>query len=274
MDRIIFFSRRCISFASLLVLTISWSVSPGQEFSLGVKAGPLFSIGSFGDKEDRDAFSSGINIGYTGGVLVGFPLGKQYSVTSEAAFSKKGRVMKFNDGEWKNTANYKFVDLSLLLRRSFRFYLRKDVPSEWFVNVGPELSYWLSGRGTIKASGQGYDYDIVFDDMADGSFDKMLIANANRWLFGLIIGTGFEVPMRRNQNLVVEVRFVSGHTFFGTEQEFNKNNFPVLGFDDTLRMNLKTLSVTLSYVLNEDIKERRKGKSTKDREIKRKVRQF
>jgi hypothetical protein len=57
-----------------------------------------------------------------------------------------------------------------------------------------------------------------------------------------------------------------------TEQEFNKNNLPVLGFDDALRMNLKTLSVTLSYVLNEDIKERKKGKSTKDREIKRKVR--
>lgn len=269
MKRIRFFDRRNIPFVAIVVLMTSWGTSRGQEFSLGVKAGPLFSMGNFGDKEDKDAFSSGINVGYTGGVLIGFPLGKRYSVTSEAAFSKKGRKMKFNNDEWTNTANYKFVDLSLILRRSFRFYLRKDIPSEWFVNVGPEISYWLSGKGTVKAGGPGYEYDMVFDNMADGSFDKMHIGNANRWLFGLIIGTGFEVPLPRNKELVVEFRFVSGHTFLSGDKEFNPNNFPVLGFDDTLRMNLKTLSVTLSYVINLDIKELRKGKSTMDKEIKR-----
>lgn len=252
------------------MLILSWNVSLGQEFSLGVKAGPLFSIGSFGEKEDKDIFSSGINPGYTTGVLVGFPLGKKYSMSSEAAYSKKGRKMKFNDDTWTNTANYKFVDLSLLLRRSFRFYIRKDVPTEWFVNLGPEVSYWLSGKGTIKAGGPGYDYEIVFNNAPDGSFDKMYVENANRWLFGLIVGTGFEVPMRGKQSLVVEFRFVSGHTFLSNAREFDKNNFPVLGFEDTMRMNLKTLSVSLSYVITQDIKESKKGKSTLDKEIKRK----
>lgn len=272
MKLIPFFDRRNTAFIAIVALIMSWSPVRGQEFSLGVKAGPLFSIGSFGDKEDRDAFSSGVNVGYTGGVLVGFPLGTRYSVFSEAAFSKKGRKMKFNDDEWTNTANYKFVDLSLILRRSFHFYLRKDVPSEWFINIGPEVSYWLSGKGSIKASGDPYGYDMVFDNLADGSFDKMHIGNANRWLFGLIIGTGFEVPLPRDHNLVVEFRFVSGHTFLSGDKDFNPNNYPVLGFDDTLRMNLKTLSVTLAYVINEDIKELRKGKSTKDKEVKRKRR--
>jgi Outer membrane protein beta-barrel domain len=263
------FNRRYVVIIGVTIMAISWDFSLGQEFNLGIKAGPLFSIGSFGDKEDKDTFSSGINLGYTGGVLVGFPLGNKYSVFGEAAYSKKGRKIKFNDGEWTNIGNYKFLDLSMVLRRSFRFRLRKDVPSELFVNIGPEVAYWLSGKGTIKADGPGYDYEIVFDGAPDGSFDKMYIDNANRWLFGLIIGTGFEAPIRKNHNLVVEFRFVSGHTFLSNAREFDKNNYPILGFEDTLRMNLKTFSVTLSYVINEDIKELRKGKSTKDKEIRR-----
>jgi hypothetical protein len=257
-------------FYSFLFYILFFVPSYGQEFSLGIKGGPLIALANFGDKDDKDEFSHDPKLGYYFAGLVSFPLKKNYSFQTEFGFSQKGRKITFNENTWENDATYFFGDAAMMLRRSFPFYLGRNVPSTWFVNVGPHISYWLEGTGKINAGGS-YKYDIVFGPMPpspdEPDFDKMYLNDVNRWLFGIDIGVGFVAPLRNKKKLTTEVRFTSGHTFFGQKTSASNRT---LGFTDNLRANEKVLSLTVAYVIDVNVQENRKGKSTKDKEINRK----
>ena len=80
---------------------------------------------------------------------------------------------------------------------------------------------------------------------------------------GIQAGVGFEAPMKRNQHISFELRFVSGHTYLG---EKNSAYIEILGFEDTsLKQNLKTLQFAVAYTFDFDLKAGKKGKSTINR---------
>jgi Outer membrane protein beta-barrel domain len=243
-----------------------------QEFSLGVKAGPVVSLSVIADKFDREEFSQRLKFGYAGAGLISFPLKDNYYFVVEGGFSQRGRRILSNDDTWRNVATYYFGDATMLLRKSFPFQLKKNIPSKWFVNVGPHVSYWIGGKGKIGTT-KYQDYKIVFEPMpvqppgTGADFDKMYYSDINRWLFGVNIGVGFEAPLRRKQKITTEIRFTSGHTFYG---DTNSAQWRTLGFSDNLRANEKFLTISAAYVFDFNLKEGKMGKSTKDKEMKRK----
>jgi hypothetical protein len=241
----------------------------GQKFSIGAKVSPLISWGNFGDKDDKANFSHKVKPGIYAAGLVIFPLKNNYSFQTEFGFSQKGRVVTFNNDTWENNATYYFGDGAMMLRRSFRLNLGPNIPSQWFVNIGPHINYWISGKGKVT-SGGSYSYDVVFGEMpqtpTSPDFDKMYLRDVNRWLFGIDFGVGIMAPLKRNRKIISELRFTSGHTFFGTKTSASNRT---LGFTDNLRANEKVLSLSVAYVLDLNIQEGRKGKSTKDKEVKR-----
>jgi hypothetical protein len=253
------------TFLKLLFFLLMSISAFGQKYSLGVKVSPLMNWSTFGDAEDRDKFSGGLTFGYAGGLFVSFPLKNDFDFFAEGAYSKKGRVVKSQNDTWTNTSEYRMIDLHMLLRKSYKFRLEKNVPAQWFLNIGPEVSYWLSGKGNIKVEGPGSDYTIVFDEPPTSDFTKMYMTDANRWLFGLAIGGGVKAPLGRNQHITTEVRFVSGHTYLGQR---NTSHIEILTFEDTMKTNLKILYLNIAYSFDFDVKEGRMGKSTLDKKIK------
>ncbi|MEJ7646087.1 MAG: porin family protein [Chryseolinea sp.] len=237
----------------------------GQKFSFGAKAGPLVTWANFSDKDDKHDFANKPKLGYYAAALVIFPLKNDYSFQTEFGFSQRGRRVLFNENTWENNATYYFADGRMMLRRSFPLRLGPNIPSKWFVNVGPHISYWIGGHGTIDAGGS-YKYDIVFSEMptepSGPDFNKMYISDVNQYLFGIDIGAGFIAPLRSNTNLLVELRFTSGHTFFGNRSSASNRT---LGFMDNLRSNEKMINLTIAYIWGADIQKSKKGKSTKDR---------
>ena len=248
-----------------------------QKFSLGVKGGPLMVTTYFAEKEIRKTYSNRLKLGYYGAGLIIFPLNNNWEFETELGFSQKGRRVLFNDDTWENNGTYYFVDASMMLRKMYAFNLGPNTPSNWFFNVGPHISYWLSGRGKVKAGGN-YKYTVVYDSMPRETlvpdFDKMYMANVNRWFFGIDFGIGFIAPLSANRKILTELRFTSGHTYFGktdnssglTSTATNRT----LGFEDNLKANEKVLSLTVAYILNYNMQESRKGKSNKDKEVHRK----
>jgi hypothetical protein len=241
----------------------------GQEFSLGLKAGPLLAWSRFGDRMDAKQFDNRPVIGFYGAGIIGFPLGKSYSCILEGGFSQKGRHLRFNDGYGKNKATYYYTDAVLLLRRGYTVNLGPYLPADIFVNIGPHINYWLGGKGTIGlADNDGSPYSVVFDQEPDlGQFDKMYLNNVNRWLFGLDIGVGMIAPITKTQKVLVELRYTSGHTFYGNR---NSATYSWVEFEDNLRANEKVLSITAAYMFGFNLQEAKKGRSTKDKEVKRK----
>jgi hypothetical protein len=260
------FKRRVLATLSACLFVLSAGFA--QKFTIGAKAGPLASIANFGDKDDKSQFTHKPVFGYSGAGIVIFPLKNNYNLQTEFGFSQQGRKITFNEDTWTNKATYYFFDGSMALRRSFRMNFGPNIPAEWFIDVGPRINYWLGGKGTIDAGGR-YDYTIVFGPMpgepVSPDFNRMYIVDENRWLFGIDVGIGFKAPLKNKSSLLTELRFTSGHTYFGTPYSASNRT---LGFTDDLRANQKTLSLTVAYLLDVDIQKRRTGKSTKDKEVK------
>jgi hypothetical protein len=259
-----------ITFISASLLLLATFPALAQKFYLGAKAGPLISWQAFGDKYDKKAFDKVPPVlGYYGGGIIGFPLSKDYSFQTEAGFSQKGRKLVYLQGgpggaPVEHKATYYFIDLSMMLRREFPLRLGKDIPSKWFLNIGPNINYWLAGKGVIQ---DRYKYKIVFDEPNDGNYNNMYLNDVNRWLFGVDFGAGFHAPLRGNRRLMTEFRFTSGHTFYGKR---DSHDIEILNFQDNLRSNQKVFSITVAYIVDMDIRQLRTGKSTKDKETHRK----
>lgn len=257
-------------FLSLLYSLVSIKPASAQQFSLGVKAGPLALRSVYGDKEYGKTIDDQWKFGYYTAGIIGFPLKKNYSCIIEGGFSQKGRNSLFNNGTSRNYATYHFIDATLLLRRSFKFYLGKDVPADWFINIGPHISYWLGGKGTIgSSSNAGKSYKIVFTDSAKlGNYHTMYMVGANRWLFGADIGVGMEAPITKTQRIMFELRFTWGHTYYGGK---TTANYDWVSFtDQNMQANEKVVSFTLAYMFDVDLKLNKTGRSTKDKETHRK----
>ena len=241
-------------------------ISKGQKYSVGVKASPLISWPAFGDKEEKELFSREVSLGFAAGGVLSFPLKHDFDLFVEGGYSSKGRRMKNKDNGWVNNSRFGFIDGALLLRKSYKFRLEKNIPSFFYLNIGPEVSYWATAKGDILVDGHANPYEVVFNEPPDGNFNYMYLNDVNRWLFGLVIGIGVKAPMLRHQHITTELRFVSGHTFLGTSES---SKIAILTFDDTMMTNLKTISINLAYTFDFDVQKSRKGKSTLDRKIKR-----
>lgn len=257
----------------IILLLFLVSVSPnsfGQIFSLGIKAGPSITTGRFKDSDLRDTYSNKIKFGYTAGGFISFPLAKDYSFVAETGFSRKGKKLKIKNEGWINNAAFNFIDFSMALRKSFNYQIRPDIRSKIFFNIGPNIEYWLNGKGKLEVAGDTRTYAIIFDPDPNAISNSNLYENPNRWLFGIDFGVGLDAPITPSQRVSAELRFTFGQTNLGKDN--SSSTIEILGFQDDLRMNLKTLSLTVGYAFGFDLKESKMGRSTKDKVIKRKKR--
>jgi hypothetical protein len=241
----------------------------GQKFSMGVKGGLLGNKPALGDKSDRDYYKHKIKLGYQVGGFISFPLKGKYDCVVEGGYAQRGRIFQWGNGSFENNATYKFIDMALLLRREFKFNLGKNVPADWYFNVGPNISYWLSGKGTVgSTTNDGTKYTVAFDKPADlGDFNTIFLNDVNRWLFGANVGVGMHAPITKTQRVSIEARFMWGHTYYG---ERNSSSYSWVSFEDNLKANEKFLSITAAYTFDFDLQKAKAGRSTKDNEIKKK----
>ena len=211
----------------LLLLPFLFPVfSYGQKYSVGIKAAPLVSWPSFANKEIKDTLSVGLRGGYSVGALVSFPMKNKFDFIAEAGYSQKGKRTKFNE-VIVNRSTYTFVDATLLLRKSYTFRLEKNIPSDVYFNFGPDVSYWLKGKGEFTGGGKWYPYSVSFNDSI-GTIREMAVERVNRWLFGLVFGVGIKAPLLGHQKVGVELRFVSGHTYFSEVNKIDQQHYPSL----------------------------------------------
>ena len=262
---------RLILGVSILLLILNFSLVSAQEkkaapesqkFSVGIKAGPNLTLALYPDKEQRDQFTSYPKLGFGGAAFINFPLKKDYSYLAEAGYCVKGRKVKLTNGDFYNTQTFHFAEMSMALRRSFNLRLVKNIPSKWFINVGPNIGYWIRGSGKFVET----KYDIKFNLPPDGNLYVNYLTNANRWLFGIDVGIGADAPINRRQKVRLELRATFGQTYLGKKN--SASSYATLSWEDTLKTNLTTLSFTAAYTLDFDRRAMKMGKSTKNKEIK------
>ncbi len=235
----------------------------GQKMIIAIKAGATASKNTFSEKADRDEFSHLWKPGFSGAVIINFPLKKSFSFQAETGFSSRGRKIEFNNGSWHNHATYHFIDASMMVRKSFPINRKGNASSALFITVGPQMGYWLNGKGKVNGVDQ-FDYQVKFEKQPDNpatpDFGIMYLTDVNRKLYGLNIGVGIDAPTLFLQRFMVELRYTFGMTQYG---ERNSAYNATSGFTDNLRSNENTIVASVAFALNRDSKEAKKGKPGK-----------
>ncbi len=254
---------RCRYLIIFLAAFVCFGKLQAQKFSLGAKAGLLMAYPNFANALDHQNTTSMIKPGFSIAGLIIFPLKRKYAFVSEVGFTQQGRAISFTTiGSHKNISTYNFIELSMGIRKTFRLKIKENIPTNWFVNFGPNINYWLSGRGRIDTEfGITQKYTMVFDKPPGTAYDKMYINNENRWLFGLNLGVGFTATTKKNQRLLTELRLTWGQTYLGNSQSASWNNLVFQG-QQSLKFNLKVLNFSVGYIFDKDLRDSKKGKST------------
>lgn len=235
-------------------------LSFGQKFDLGMLAGPQVYKVSFTDDDAKDIYNSKFKIGYRVGAYIIFPLEDNFAWSVEGFYSRKGRKLEnISDGnDVINDATYDFLEINFLLRKEYDLNIIEGIQGKWFITLGPNINYWLGGKGVIDDN-VDLTYKVKFEDNIS-DLEYNYIRDGNRWLFGIDIGIGIDTPIINSQKFETELRFTLGQTYLGAEN----GSIPVNDFqnDDNLESNYRNLSLVLRYGLGIDLKNARKGKST------------
>jgi hypothetical protein len=248
------------STALLLCLLLAFFGAHAQKYTIGGKAGVLLSWPTFADKEDKNVFGSRPRLGFSVAGLINFPMKEHYSFQAEGGFSRQGRTITYSAGTWKNECTYYFADMNMMLRRTFRLHLAKNIPTNWFLNIGPNINYWISSSGRIQVDpGVTQIFTGVFNQKPGPVYDKMYLNDVNRWLFGLNVGLGFNATTLRRQKIMTELRFTWAGTYLGKKNSATMN---ILGFEDNLKAGLNVINLSVGYVFDKDRQLSKTGKST------------
>ncbi len=246
----------------IFILHLFFIQNGTAQFLFGPLAGVQATQIKFGPLYDGEDFGVQPKLGFKAGGVLNYSFGENVALHSELIYSQKGKKLTSPlDNNFKHRATYNFLEVPLLLQFNFN----KAPGTQWYVNLGPHIDYWISGRGKITASqpaGRDGTYDSEYKiKFGEGGVEEatLFIEDANRWQFGLDIGGGIILPMQA-QRLMLDVRLSYGTTFMG---EGENSTIGFTEFSDDFEFNNYLLSFSAAYLFELDIWEIKKGKSSK-----------
>ena len=238
------------------------------QFRIGPLAGASISRFIYEDETYKTLYQTGFEPGYHAGVVLNYRVTKLYSLQTELSLMKKGVDVRYGDEFVKihNDAEFYYLSAPVLLRFSKHKIVKKQ-HLEFYVNVGPEVNYWLGGRGVLKTSepsefvlGNELEYQVSFDENQKyGSY--MVVENPSRVQMALAAGGGFIFDLGRAQTFAIDLRasLGVGKSFHGKE---DGGDYGLKLYSENLEGVHHTFSVTASYMLNVDLQMLlRKGKA-------------
>ena len=243
------------------------SANASAQILIGPTAGPNFSWASFDDDYLKDTYSVRPVAGFHAGVMVQFRVQKRFFLNSSLIYSTKGKITRSEiDPLFRNQVTYKYLEMPILYTAEFKGTVGSNREYKWYFGVGPNVSYWLGGKGTITSSDLNelaideLPYKIVFNkEPEDTGEEEMSVKDPNRLQLGLNIAAGFVFEPMGYQKFMVLFRYELGHSFLSRTTDGVL--VPVI-YQEPMRVRNHGLRISLSYLIDTKVSERKKGKST------------
>lgn len=242
---------------------------------IGPTIGPNYSWISYDDKDLRDIYSANPKAGFQAGAMVSFRVQKRFFLTTSLVYASKGAEIKMhNQGEnsydatFKQTIRDNYIELPVLYTIEFKADFGQNKEFKWYFGAGPNVSYWLGGKGTLISSEinelniSKLDYKVVFNKKAENAkTDEMVVADPNRIQLGLNLAAGFVFEPLGYQKIMLLIRYELGHSFLSRDSD---GVFGVDGmfYETEMAIRNQGFRVSLSYLVDLKTAERKKGKST------------
>lgn len=254
------------------------------QYWIGPKVGYHYTIHDYQDEEYESQYKIHNNHNYELGVAVTYSVTDRYAVHGELFFERMGNrvVNKENDFTVDSRSNFNYLSFPILLRVSMG-----HSPVHWYLNGGPKVSFWMSGKGRIATSqfeefegnrlddGGFFNYKIAFDgSKADGLNNAVYLVNeANRIQYSLTVGGGFYLDLANGARLMFDARYNWGHSNMGFNLEpdetsskilssGSRTNVPAEGYVENYEYSHSTMSFSVAYMFEYNTQLKRKGSST------------
>ena len=229
---------------------------------------------SYDNKEYKNDYSVHPTLGWHAGGSLAFRIHKTFFLQTSVLYNQKKKVM---DGEtdelFSHKVKYQYIDSPILFTKEVKAKLGRDKYYKWYLGVGPNISYWLGGKGVLKNSDlnenavnpPNYDlpYHIIFyktpEEVVQG---EMNVEKPNRFQLGLNFSAGliFE-PVDLNK-FMITARYQLGHSFMSEKSSGDFGLPGQLNYEDDLRIRNHTLALSIYYFIDLKTSERKRGKST------------
>ncbi|HEX5169449.1 MAG TPA: porin family protein [Cyclobacteriaceae bacterium] len=262
-----FFKLSVFTKALFFILAVALSSTVSAQILIGPTAGPNFSWITFDDKDLKDVYDVSPITGFHAGVALSFRVQKRFFLHSSLIYSTKGKILKADkDPLFRNEVRYKYIELPILYTIEFKGSLGGNKQYKWYFGAGPNVSYWIGGRGKISSSdltevGIGeLNYRVVYwKDQYEVGEGEMSVEHPNRVQLGLTIGTGFVFEPMGAQKFMVMFRYELGHSFLSRTSD---GVFQPTLYTDEMRIRNQGFRISLSYLVDLKTEQRKKGKST------------
>lgn len=237
-------ARFCFTFFILALITISGFA---QTF-VGIKAGANATLAKFESDVYEKFYDVNFKPGFTAGGVFLIENKEKYGLYAEFLYSMKGKSVDSHANNYvSNVAKYHYLDFPILFRMKFN-----QPKYDWFLQLGPELSYWLGGKGTMRVYDPNrdqitdYDYTLNFGEPINSS-DYMNVQDANRLQVGLALGGGMVWKLENGNYVSLDIRYTFGHTYLG---EFESGIIPNIGREDNFEHTNQVASISAVYYVD------------------------
>lgn len=238
------------------------------QIHVGPVVGPQVSWVHFDDKGSQARYSQRVIPGFHAGFGLSFRVHNRFFLHSSFLYSTKGKNLTGKDDALlKARTNYHYIDIPMAYTVEFKQSIGKTKAYKWFFGLGPHVSYWLGGRGTLANTQLSevlvdkIEYKTVFN-REEGAYgdNEMNVNDANRLQLGLNIAAGMVFEPLGYQKIMVTFRYESGHSFLSP---IEKGTFTLTNeYEDDLRVRMQGFRMTFSYLIDLRNEDAKKGKST------------
>jgi hypothetical protein len=242
---------------------------------VGPIAGVNYSWSSFGDSDDRSTFNTEPVLGFHVGGHIAFKVRKRFFLHTSILYSTKGRIVKSQfDPLLRSKATYTYIDMPIVYTVDFKGKIGNNKEFKYFLGIGPNVSYWLGGKGKLYNSELNelvmpeLDYKILFKkDETTLKENEMNVGTPNRFQLGLALTAGIEFEPNGLNRVMLNVRYELGHSYLSKNSDgvFANN----LNYQEPLQTRNQGFRISLAYLIDLKVEQRKKGRSTIKRNNKR-----
>lgn len=219
---------RYLACVLMLVVALCSSAQAPQvhDMAVGGKAGASLSRLNFNPSVPQTMFP-----GMTAGVMFRYIAEKNFGLIAELNVVHRGWKETFEDADYNYSHSLTYLEMPILTHIYFGSNRVKG-----FFNLGPELNLMLSDGVSSNFQYQ-HAADMEYFVDSPRRIEQLTMKVNNRLDYGICLGAGMELQLRRRHSLLLEGRFYYGLT----------DVFPNHKVDVFSGSNPMTVTVTLGY---------------------------
>jgi hypothetical protein len=255
----------------LIFLFLGFTEVSFAQVLIGPSVGINYSWTTFDDKDNKALYKVTPVIGYHAGFNFSFRVRKRFFLHSSLIYSTKGKLVEGrpnSDPDLRNKVVYKYIELPILYTVEFKMKAKDNREFKVYLGAGPNLSYWLGGRGTFYNGEIGEEiyegerkYKIAFGkNFEETDKSHMGVKEANRLQLGLNLSAGFVFEPIQHQEFMLTFRYELGHSFLSRTSDGTFGN--ILTYQDDLQTRNQGFRISLAYLIDLKTDQRKRGKST------------